>query len=201
MSKKDEIMDFINTGKSVEDISKMGYNKKYILEVIRETKKEISNQDPNINIETMQVNQVEQPVETSTENLKISYLNDIEKIESFIQLIKNNIEYMDSIQVNFNISFKFSKGLENDFLKLKEQKNREPKLNPIEIYRENGEHKLKEILNGLEIEDMKDIIRKYLPDPRGYVYKWKEKDKVIEYILERTPKLAEKGNVFFSDRE
>lgn len=37
-----------------------------------------------------------------------------------------------------------------------------------------------------------------MSDARGYAYRWKDKSKVIEYIVARAKSLAGKGEVFVS---
>ncbi|NMM61199.1 hypothetical protein HBE96_00475 [Clostridium sp. P21] len=56
-----------------------------------------------------------------------------------------------------------------------------------------------QLLNSFNLEQLKDIARQYTPDARGYVYKWNDKNKIIDYIVERSMSLSEKGSVFVTD--
>lgn len=220
MSKKGEIINLINQGESVENIVQRGFNKKYVYEIIRDLKKKGISSDDNsktdnsvswnhsldsfdIKNETLFTEELQKNSfkDANYKEYKISSVNDLNKIQNFIKNIKKYSSYIQNIEVSIKVDLNFSHAYTKEDLEQKEEVKiiKEPKFNPIETYRKGGEEELLALLKELEVEDMKDIIRKYLPDPRGYVYKWKDVEKIINYIIQRTSKLAVKGNVFFSE--
>jgi uncharacterized protein with PIN domain len=78
---------------------------------------------------------------------------------------------------------------------------KQAKLNSTVVYREKGEQGLRKDLVALELDELKTIIRTYCPDCNGTIYRKKDKDKqiVIDYIIERSKKLSCIGQCFRSD--
>jgi hypothetical protein len=72
-------------------------------------------------------------------------------------------------------------------------------LNPIDFIRKNTIENLNNELNKLDIKELKNICKKYMPDPTRKTYRLKDKDKVIIYIIFRASKLADKGKVFVNE--
>jgi len=75
------------------------------------------------------------------------------------------------------------------------------KLNSTVIYREKGAEGLRKDLKELELSELKIIIKTYCPDFNGTMYRKKDKDKqiVIDYIVERSSKLSKSGQCFRLD--
>ena len=67
------------------------------------------------------------------------------------------------------------------------------------LTQDKGKEQLSSILHKYDITVLKEIARRYTPDSRGYVYKWTDADKVINYIVERAENLSTKGSVFVTD--
>ena len=71
-------------------------------------------------------------------------------------------------------------------------------LNPIDTYREGQKEKLQQELQSITIEEMQNIIKKYMPDRSRKMYRCKNPQIIIEYICNRAESLATKGDVFYS---
>jgi len=69
------------------------------------------------------------------------------------------------------------------------------------FYQEKGENGLKEYLQGLEIEDLKSIVKRYRLDPKGNYRKWKTKERFITRIVEAIKIKFEKGEVFLEQKQ
>lgn len=222
-TKKEEILKLVEEGKTIQDLVQMGYNKKYIKEVLRSLNNKGDNQnkardiEENIDIEdanliAMQkdINEIKKflrvqdnmnlqsfPINSKIETKK----KQLEETIKILNFINNNEQLLNYICLNINISI--SDNSENARMekvitqRLKD--NVDIKVNPVEIFRQKGEHELKNILSKIDINGLKDIARQYTPDARGYVYKWNDTVKIIDYIIERAGSLSEKGSVFVTE--
>jgi len=72
-------------------------------------------------------------------------------------------------------------------------------LNPIQTLREGTKDNLLNELQVLSIEELKSIIRKYMPDITRKMYRCSESQKLIDYICKRTESLVTKGDVFYTN--
>jgi len=72
-------------------------------------------------------------------------------------------------------------------------------LNPIQILREGTKEQLLNELQNISIDELKSIIRKYMPDMTRKMYRCVDSQKLIDYILKRTESLVTKGDVFYSN--
>jgi phosphopentomutase len=66
---------------------------------------------------------------------------------------------------------------------------------PFEIFQESGEM-LREKLNELNIEKLKDIIAEYGMDQSKLAMKWKSQDRLIEHIITTVEARSRKGDAF-----
>lgn len=192
MTKKDQIISMIKEGKTVEEIQAQGFNRKYILQVKREINNGInSSLGPNSEKDNLVIllKKIQELIKFSDKNIDSTLLNfnikGVDKILNAIEEKSNTIKKID-ISININII--------ND--ESTDKKVLEPKFNPINICRKNGQNVLLDMLNSLRIEELKELARQYTQDPRGYLNKWQDKNKIIDYIIERAVKLSEKGGVF-----
>jgi FAD/FMN-containing dehydrogenase len=78
----------------------------------------------------------------------------------------------------------------------KESKETKVIIDIYQIYEEEGKEKLRNCLEGLTVENLKEIVRYYRLDPKGYFRRWKTKRKFISFIIDKTEKRLEKGKVF-----
>ena len=191
-TKKDEIIQFLLKGKSIDEIIELGNNKKYVKEVLREYNKRQSVKIDEIvdginNIKLVNKNNENNDIELKKRHL----LGIVNLLNSFI----NNEEYLEYLKIDIKISLDGQKG--SNVLNSKKINT----INPIDIYRREGREKLNIILESMDIVLLKEIARQYTPDLRGYVYKWNDKNKVVNYILQRTATLSDKGSVFISDEK
>lgn len=68
-------------------------------------------------------------------------------------------------------------------------------LDPMAIYREQPEDLLSR-LAGLSVEELKDIIAEHGMDRTKLARKWKEKDRLVELIVNAVKSRAQKGDAF-----
>jgi hypothetical protein len=71
-------------------------------------------------------------------------------------------------------------------------------LDPVDLVR-HGEVGLRSRLNKLELERLLDIVAQYGMDPGKLVMKWKDRERVIDRIVEVAVSRATKGDAFRSD--
>lgn len=113
-----------------------------------------------------------------------------------LQFLENNEQLLNNINLEVKIcvgdSKQMSRGSGNEIYDI-------DGLNPIEIYRDKGGENLSNVLHQCDIVVLKEIARRYTPDSRGYVYKWTDIDKIVNFIIERAEKLSKKGSVFVTD--
>lgn len=69
---------------------------------------------------------------------------------------------------------------------------------PIQFRRLHTEDELRQELLKLETSELVKICKEYMPDPARKIYRLKNNQKIISYILYRSKKLADKGSVFIS---
>ena len=70
-----------------------------------------------------------------------------------------------------------------------------PLFDPIEAAHQ-GEQVLRQRLNGLDIEQLKDIIADYGMDTGKLVMKWKSPERIVDRIVEFSLSRSTKGDVF-----
>lgn len=201
-SKKDEILKMLERGSSLEEILEKGYNKKYTKEVIRMHKKNLakneSNQELGVRQEDIvkEIKEIRLMIEELQKNKGIinSKIPDaydkLTQIKDLIECILTQKTYIDDMSIEFKIS------IGNKDVGTKDLEAY--KINPIELYRKAGESTLRSVLDRIPIDGLKEIAKQYTPDARGYVYKWIDSKKIIDYIVERAIALSQKGNVFIS---
>lgn len=215
-SKKEIILNLLDEGKSLDDLLVLGYNKKYVQEIIRDTKKRangiISEKNRNAQFEReddiskikKDICEIKEFLETSNWKGCQNFYSNKEKnnrqalldLIKVLELLKDNNQLLSSINIEVKICVDESK-LESKMNQ--ERSNAIDILNPIEIYRDKGEEILRDILHDYDIAALKEIARRYTPDSRGYVYKWMDIERIINYIIERTESLSKKGSVFVTD--
>ena len=200
-SKKETILKLLDEGKNIEDLVIMGYNKKYVKEVIGNLQSDTQNDIAQIRND---ISDIKDFLESSHWNLCQNVYANGEKnnrqtvldLMRVLQFLENNEQLLNSINLEVKIcigdSKQTSRGSGNEIHDI-------DGLNPIEIYRDKGEEKLSNILHQYDIAVLKEIARRYTPDSRGYVYKWMDIDKIINFIIERAEKLSKKGSVFVTD--
>lgn len=224
-SKKDDILQMLAEGKTVDDIVDGGFTRKYVNEVIRNSKNRNSYSIPTEDARsTSDIDETKKDrdivcLQTNIEDIKKilncdiqnsntgnnheSKKNQIEAAIKMLQFILASENLLQCTSLNINIAVTDSDIRDNVTIseKLTEQIEKETfeKINPIKVYREKGEPILRDILKKYSIAVLKDIVRQYTPDTRGYVYKWNDIDKIVDYIVERASSLSEKGSVFVSD--
>ncbi len=111
-------------------------------------------------------------------------------IKELLSILEDLQNKSDKINININISIKV------DTCSNTTSNNKAPLLNPVAIFRDIGKDGLKEQLMLLQLEDLLKIIKTYTPDLNGKIYKQKNLNIIIEYIVERASNLSKVGQVF-----
>ncbi len=70
-----------------------------------------------------------------------------------------------------------------------------PILDPVELVSQ-GEPVLREQLNPLTVEQLKDIVAGHGMDPSKLVMRWKSRDRITDHIVQMAVTRSQKGNVF-----
>lgn len=68
-------------------------------------------------------------------------------------------------------------------------------LDPVDLAK-NGEANLRRGLSGLDLEQLLDVVAQYGMDPGKLVMKWKDRERVIDRIVELALGRATKGDAF-----
>jgi hypothetical protein len=71
-----------------------------------------------------------------------------------------------------------------------------PVFDPFVIYREDGLEALRQRLEDLSVEQLKDIIAEHGMDRDKLAMKWKTPDRLVERITMTVSSRAQKGDVF-----
>lgn len=69
-------------------------------------------------------------------------------------------------------------------------------LDPIAVLRSGGERALRDQLQMLDIEKLKDIVAEYGMDTAKLVMKWKTADRIVEHIVTSASMRSRKGDAF-----
>lgn len=75
-------------------------------------------------------------------------------------------------------------------------KQRLVEFNLFEIISEVGEEGLRERLTPLELDTLRKIVRRYGFDPSKLAEKWKDRERLIDLIIERVTARSDKGKAF-----
>lgn len=118
-------------------------------------------------------------------------------VRSFMTVI------IDEIESNPDFAGKISSalGLDNPDGIVEQRKKRRggrrapALLDPVTSY-SKGESLLREELELLDLEKLRDIVAEYGMDPGKLVMKWKTKQRVIDHIVETAANRAKKGEAF-----
>lgn len=216
MSKKEEIIRLFNNGAQDKEIAdRIDTSLKYVRQVLKDKRKSPisdeanreNNHESEIDCINKDINELKLKIEEQGRIVQY-ILNDkegkatdkeediilrIEEVESFIKNIKKNYRYIKDFKVKFTIDW------DNSFHEKGENTiDDKPSFNPIAFYRKEGEKKLKEKLSYLSNEELIQIIKEYVSDHKGDACKWKNKDKLVQYILDRVKNFAESSKVFYT---
>jgi len=70
------------------------------------------------------------------------------------------------------------------------------KLDPLKVLAESGEDGLTIRLEGLDLEQLRDIVAQFGMDPRRLVMRWKDIERVQAHIVATTVQRSRKGDAF-----
>ena len=99
---------------------------------------------------------------------------------------KNLLEIADRI--------KNDESLFNDIMKRIESKKENSVAAQIDVF---GTDCLREDIDNLELEDLRTILLTHNLDPSRNVRKWKDREKVIDYIIQTVENKKNKGSIFY----
>ena len=71
-----------------------------------------------------------------------------------------------------------------------------PGIDPFEILRAGGEVALRERLEALDVRELKLIITRHSLDTTRSAQKWRDKQRLVSFIVDRIDARAHKGDVF-----
>lgn len=112
--------------------------------------------------------------------------------------IKNNTEFASRLVLVLKESLVDLDSSESGKKKSRKSNRREPaKVNPF-ILLEQGVEVLKTSLGGLNIEELKDIISEYGMDTSKLAMKWKDRNRLINLIVDTTQRRASRGEAFWN---
>jgi hypothetical protein len=74
-------------------------------------------------------------------------------------------------------------------------------IEPFEDYRKAGEPLLRHRLGSLDLEQLRDIIAQFGMDRSKLAMKWKDRERVVDFIVSTVAQRARKGDVFRSPEQ
>jgi hypothetical protein len=80
-------------------------------------------------------------------------------------------------------------------------KRNPPTINPFQVLSSGGKSQLLASLMSLTIEELRDVAFHYELGARNVVLKWKNKERLVEFIGDLTEQRAEKGDAFRSSSQ
>lgn len=105
--------------------------------------------------------------------------------------IKNNEEFSKKIGDLFE-------GENSSVVKHKKSNRRATaKIDPFALY-EQGNEALKTALEALDIEELKDVIAANGMDNARLAMKWKDRDRLINHIIDMTQRRSSRGDAFWN---
>lgn len=122
----------------------------------------------------------------SSSNKKTN-VNDIRQLAEILEDLQNKC---DKLNININISISVNSCNADSI------SSNIPLLNPVTAFRDMGAAKLRKQLKLFKLEQLINMVKVYTPDLNGMIYKQKDINVVIEYIVERASKLSKMGQVF-----
>jgi hypothetical protein len=106
--------------------------------------------------------------------------------------ISNNEEFSKKIGALFE-------GVSSSTVKPKKSNRRTPsKIDPFILY-DQGSATLKTSLETLNIEELKDVIATNGMDTARLAMKWKDRDRIINHIIEMTQRRSSHGDAFWNN--
>jgi len=67
---------------------------------------------------------------------------------------------------------------------------------PFALLQEKGTDRFREWVSSLEIDDLKKVISSHRLDATGNARKWKTKDKLVDFVVERVTDRSKQGGTF-----
>jgi len=115
-----------------------------------------------------------------------------EQIVSILRMLAKKIEENPEILRDIRFNQK-----EVPILSQKEEEEKKAvDFNIFQIFSEGGEQALRDRLNPLNLRTLRGILRKHSLDPSKLAEKWKNKNRLVELIIERVAARSERGKVF-----
>lgn len=215
MSKKEEIIILLKQGVCVQEIVNKGYKLKYVKQIEREYNKLNGRNEPtssrnedkiesNYNEELKDIRRKLEALEEQIMDILVSnksnisettenILENINEVKNFIESIQKNTNHIKNFKAKFIIDWDISYYNKNKKTKMVDQT-----FNPVDFYTTKGKEQLSQRLHEMREEKLKEIVKVYVPDPRGYAQKWNNKERLIQYIIDRVISFADSGKVFYT---
>ena len=116
-----------------------------------------------------------------------------EAIQDIIKLSQTDIEVHGLLVELLNIA---SKTFPNSSKAIESEHDAEVDINPISIFTEAGEDGLLKALEPLTLVELIDIIKKFGFDPSRKSYRWRKKERLVDFIIQRIKSSTSRGDVF-----
>jgi hypothetical protein len=123
-------------------------------------------------------------------------------IKSIIKLLSHTFQYLDRHPEIVNEIIKEYSDIQTEPNNPDNNDSDSTSINNIdiyEIYKKMGAEGLKDKLNDLQIDELKEIIKTHRLDPKKYFYKWKTTEKFINFIIEKVKYKIDKGKTFIAE--
>lgn len=173
ITQKDQILQLHKEGYKIEEIIQKGFNKKYVNQVLKN---------------------IMSPPEHSSTDLQKN-IRDLKYVISLLEGLCNDPQKIN-IKLNVSIEIATDKSITND--SAGSVTTQQSLLNPVALFRELGEDCLRKKLKDYQLTDLLKIAKTYTPDLSRKIYKEKNSDLIIDYIIERASTLSKVGQVFRS---
>jgi len=119
-------------------------------------------------------------------------------IQKFVHILSEIFKYLDNHPEILDDIFKSDEKQQIESSDALNSTSEKSILDIYEVYSKAGMEGLEQALEKLEIDDLKEIVKKYRLDPKRYFYKWTTKRKFIEFIKDKIASKLEKGQSFVS---
>lgn len=104
--------------------------------------------------------------------------------------------YADETETNKDLAQKISKRISSTSV-TKQEKTID--LNPFQIYSENGEAGLSDSLNKLDLKQLNRVIGEHRLDSSDLSRKWRNKERLVKFIVERIASRSQHEDVFLHE--
>ena len=136
------------------------------------------------------INQVLKKLKISISTKTDTDNSSMAELKQLVSTVENLKRKYDGLNINIDITIKVD-GYNNSSSEVKT-----PLLNPVTTFRDIGGDGLKDKLIAFSLKDLIKIARAYTPDLSCSIYRKKDVNIIIQYIIQRADSLSKLGQVF-----